>query len=124
VREFPHLVELQQRYPDDVTCISVNLNYIGLADEPPESLREPVLEFLRRQQATFPNVICSTPDEQVLQTVDAFSVPVVLVYDSAGNRQQVFTNDDGQYGDEGFGYDQHIQPLVERLLGARAASRP
>jgi thiol-disulfide isomerase/thioredoxin len=116
VREFPKLVELQQRYPEDVTCISVNLNYIGLPDEPPESFREPVLKFLQEQQATIHNAICSDPDEDVLKTLDAFAVPVVLVYDRTGQLQKTFTNDDGQYGEEGFSYERDVELLIQQLL--------
>jgi thiol-disulfide isomerase/thioredoxin len=115
VREFPNLVRLHREYADDVVCISVNVDYIGVASEPPESFRDKVLEFVRKNKATFPNVISSDPDEEVLQALDAFSVPVVQVYDREGNLRETFTNDDDQYGEEGFTYQQHIIPLVESL---------
>jgi len=122
IRKFPDFVKLHESYPEGVTCISVAANYIGLADEPPESFREEVLEFLRNQNAMFPNVISSTPDDELYAAIGASAVPIVLVYGPDGELKQTFSNDDGQYGEEGFNYADHIVPLVERLLGAEADS--
>ena len=116
VREFPNLVQLHRQYPDDVACISLNIDYIGVATEPPDSFRDKVLIFVRHQGATFQNVISSDPDEDVLKALDAFSVPVVQVYDRGGNLRETFTNDDDLYGDEGFTYQRHIIPLIETSL--------
>ncbi len=115
VREFPNLVRLHREYADDVACISLNIDYIGVPAEPPESFRDKVLEFARQHEATFENVISSDPDEEVLKALDAFSVPVVQVYDRDGNLRETFTNDDDQYGDQGFTYEEHIIPLIETL---------
>ena len=116
--KFPEFVKLHESYPTGLTCISVAANYSGLADEPPESFRDEVLEFLRSQNATFPNVISSTPDEQLYATIGADAVPIVLVYGSDGELKETFTNDHDQYGEEGFTYADHIVPLVEELLAA------
>jgi thiol-disulfide isomerase/thioredoxin len=115
VREFPNLVGLHRQYAEDVACISLNVDYIGVDTEPPESFRDKVLEFTRRHEATFQNVISSDPDEEVLKALDAFSVPVVQVYDRDGNLRETFTNDDDQYGDQGFTYEEHIIPRIETL---------
>jgi thiol-disulfide isomerase/thioredoxin len=114
--EFPHLVKLQKSHREEVTCISVAANYSGVADEPPESFREDVLGFLQRQDATFPNVISSTPDTELYEAIGTASVPVVLVYGRDGELKKKFTNDDREYGDEGFTYAEQIIPLVEQLL--------
>jgi len=116
MREFPGLVRLHRQHGDDVACISVNIDYIGLEDAPPESFRDKVLEFLRKQQATFENVISSDPDEVVLKAVQVSSIPAVLVYDREGVLRKTFTNDDDTYGTGGFTYEEHIIPLVESLV--------
>lgn len=116
--KFPEFVKLHESHPTGLTCISVAANYSGLADEPPESFRDEVLEFLRSQNATFANVICSTPDEQLYKTIGADAVPIVLVYGPNGELKDTFTNDHDQYGEEGFTYADHIVPLVEQLLAA------
>jgi len=119
-REFPNLVQLHQQYSGKVACISVDIDYYGSQDEPPESFRGQVLEFLSEQGATFQNVISSDADEDVLKALEVDSVPVVLVYDREGNLRKKFTGEDDEYGDEGFNYQQHIVPLVEELLGRTA----
>jgi thiol-disulfide isomerase/thioredoxin len=116
--KFPEFVKLHESYPTGLTCISVAANYSGLADEPPESFRDDVLEFLRSQNATFTNVISSTPDEQLYATIGADAVPIVLVYGRDGELKETFTNDYGKYGEKGFTYADHIVPLVEQLLAA------
>jgi thiol-disulfide isomerase/thioredoxin len=116
VREFPNLVQLQKDHPDNVACISVDANYSGVESEPPESFQEEVLEFLLKQEAKFQNVICSDPDTELFDKVGIASIPAVLVYDREGTLQKKFTNDDQEYGDEGFTYEDHIVPLVEQLL--------
>ncbi len=122
MREFPNLVKLHHQFPKPLACISVDIDYIGRTDEPPESFRDDVLKFVSKHEATFPNVISSDSDEDVLNALDVGSIPVVLVYDREGKLQKKFTNDDNEYGDEGFTYQQHIIPLVEKLLGDETAT--
>jgi thiol-disulfide isomerase/thioredoxin len=116
LQEFHHLVQLQRVYRDRVACISVNIDYTGLEDQPPEASQEKVLTFLRQQQATFQNVISSDPDQVVLSTLQVSSIPAVLVYDRQGELRKQFVNQDGEYGDEGFEYQADIIPVVDRLL--------
>ncbi len=116
MREFPQLVALHRRQADDVACISVAADYFGDPHEPPAAFRDKVLDFLQKQQATFPNVICSDPDEQLFKQLEAVGVPTVLVYDREGVLCKKFTHDEEAYGAEGFTYAQHITPLVEELL--------
>jgi thiol-disulfide isomerase/thioredoxin len=120
VQEFPNLVALHRAHPDDVVCISVNLDYSGAADETPESHRQKVHEFLTQQGAAFPNVISGDPADDVYQRLDLGAVPAVLVYGRDGQLAKRFDNDEALYGDEGFTYREHIVPLVERLLGDKS----
>jgi thiol-disulfide isomerase/thioredoxin len=115
MREFPQLVALSRKKADDVACISVAVDYYGDPNQPPEASRDRVLAFLQQKQASFTNVICSDPDEQVFKQLRAAAVPIVLVYDRQGVLRKTFTNDDGAYGENGFSYAQHITPLVEEL---------
>jgi thiol-disulfide isomerase/thioredoxin len=117
LREFPQLVQLSIQFPDDVACISVNLDYIGLADEPPESLQDPVAEFLEEQQAFFDNVLSSDTDDAVMEQVSAASIPVVMVYGRDGELLETFKNDDGTYGEE-FTYQDHVRPRVKAAMDA------
>jgi thiol-disulfide isomerase/thioredoxin len=121
MREFPHLVQLDRDYPQDVVCMSVSIDYAGMKGETPEASREKVLEFLNKQQATFQNVISSDTDLDVLDKLGLASVPAVLVYDREGRLHTQFSNDDNEYGDEGFTYAAHIIPLVQQLIDASPA---
>ena len=116
IREFPHLVELQQEYGEQIACISLNCNYTGAEGEEPVDAREEIAAFLTKQQATFPNVISTTPDEELFTVLDAAAVPIVRVYDKNGALAKQFVNDDGEYGATGFSYGEHIEPLVKELL--------
>ena len=96
--------------------MSVNLNYDGTADAPPESHLEEVRKFVADQNATFENVICSDPDTDIYDKIDLASIPAIYVYDRAGKVRKRFDNDRAEYGDEGFTYEQHVIPLVEELI--------
>ena len=116
MREFPNLVQLHRAHTDDVVCLSFNLDYSGVADEPPESFRDSVFEFLDKQRATFTNALSSAAADDVFNRLDLGSVPAVLVYGRDGQLVKRFDNDDGAYGDEGFTYKDHVLPLVDSLL--------
>lgn len=116
MREFPHLLELQKRYPDDVVCISLSVDYIGAEDQPPASYVPQVQRFLDRKQADIVNLLSTDPDEQIFRALEVASIPTVVVYDRDGKLVQTFNNDGGAYGDRGFSYEEHIIPLVEKLL--------
>jgi thiol-disulfide isomerase/thioredoxin len=116
LREFPGLVDLDEKYGDDVACISVNCNFTGAGGEKPEDSREEIETFLEKQQATFENVILATPDLELYDTLGVAAVPIVRVYDKDGELRRQFVNDDNEYGDDGFTYEKHVAPLVDELL--------
>lgn len=116
VAEFPGLVKLHEAYPADVACISLNCNFTGSEDEPPDAARGEIEAFLAKQRAQFDNLISTEPDHKLFELLDAAAIPVVRVYDRTGKLRKQFDNDENEYGDEGFSYDKHIVPLVEQLL--------
>jgi hypothetical protein len=116
VRELPQLVQLHQKYPERVTGVTVNMDHTGSPAEPPEALRESVLKLLAGRDATTLNILSSTPDAEVYEQLELAAVPAVLVYDQSGTLQKRFDNDDGEFGEAGFSYREHVVPLVEELL--------
>lgn len=117
MKEFPNLVALHNRFPADrITCISVSCDYEGLEDEPPESKRGPVMEFLNQTRATCTNILLSDPDTDVWDKIQLAAIPAVYVYDASGQMLKRFDNDAGAYGDEGFTYKKHILPMIEKLI--------
>jgi len=58
----------------------------------------------------------SDADVDVYELIKLASIPAVYVYDTQGKMAKRFDNDAGDYGDEGFTYEDHIIPLIEKLM--------
>jgi len=111
VREFPKLVALSKKYPDQIACVSVSFDYEGL--DSPEEVSEPVLNFLKQQGAAFDNVMSNEEADTLYQKFDLVAVPAVFIYDSEGNLVKRFDNSTG----EEFTYEQIEQYLqAEKLV--------
>ncbi len=117
MREFPHLVELSQRYAGRVACISLNVDYIGLKSKPPESLVPRVLEFLQKQNAVMTNLVSSIPDEEVMTKFDVESIPAILIFDTRGQLIAKYT--DANSGDDGLTYQGDVIPKLAELLSVK-----
>jgi thiol-disulfide isomerase/thioredoxin len=120
LREFPHLVALQKRFPDDVVCISFDCDYIGARNKPLAYYRERVLKNLASQKAEgLINVICTTAADELFTQIDVDSIPAVYVYDRAGKLAKRFDNRTPAGGtEEGISYETQIDPLVAELVKA------
>ena len=121
LKEFPHLVALQKKYPDKVVCISLNLDYYGDVDLPPESSSDKILAFLAKQKSELHNVISSTASDDFYVDVGLASIPAIFVYAADGKPKKRFDNDYLEFGKEGFTYQEHVIPLIEKLLSEKAA---
>lgn len=115
MREYPHLVALQKKYPKQVVCLSFNLNYDGLEDSPPESHKDEIMEFLVKQDSQLTNIISNVAGDDFYDANDLGSVPVVYVYNSDGTLNKIF-QDSKEYGEEGFSYKKQITPLIDKLV--------
>ncbi len=113
VKEFPGLVALHKKHGDQVACISVSFDYNGLGTV--DEAKGGVLEFLRKQGATFDNVISSTPDEELYKQFGIAAIPVVYVYDQEGKQVKRFDNEEAQAVEDLFSYED-VSALVEQLL--------
>lgn len=116
LREFPHLVALQKKYPEKVVCISFNLNYDGSKNSPPESNSEELMEFFTKQKAELINIISSTPDEKLYESINLAAIPAAYVYGTDGKLIKRFDNEKQEYGKEGFTYEKDIEPMIDQLL--------
>lgn len=117
LRELPHLVALQKKYPKQLTTISFNLDFDGAKGSSPDDLEAEVLAVLKKLDATATrNVISKDADETVYDTLDLGAVPAVLVFDGRGKLAKRFDNDSGEYGGDGFTYAKHVNPYVEKLI--------
>ncbi|WP_166823896.1 TlpA disulfide reductase family protein [Thalassoroseus pseudoceratinae] len=113
MQEFPNLVKLQASYPEQVKCISFNMDYQG--NGKPESNREFVMEFLNSQNATLTNVMSNVADEKLYDKLKLGSLPAIYVYGQDGNVAKRFdANSAGE-----FTYEADVIPLVKELLAAK-----
>lgn len=117
MKEFPHLVALARRWPEDVVCVSINLNYSGLANKAPESYVPEVTKFLQSKTAdaaNMLNLVSTVPDEQMYGLLEIESIPAIFVYDRQGTLAGKLTVDTG--GSDGLTYEGDVIPLVEKLI--------
>jgi hypothetical protein len=116
VRDFPRLVALDRKFSaQGLACISLSFDYDG-SGSPQEQLPS-VLEFLRRQGATFDNVLSSEKPDAMYTKLNFPSVPAVFVYDRQGmlvERMQESIEGSGE------------KPLYDRveILVAKLLERP
>ncbi|HUY35749.1 MAG TPA: TlpA disulfide reductase family protein [Pirellulales bacterium] len=110
MKEFPGLVALDEKFgPDKVACISLSLDFEGIADQKPEESEAKVLKFLRSQRAAFDNVLSSTPADELSKRLKFASPPTVFVYDRQGELAKKFEGPDARY-------ETTIVPFVAQLV--------
>lgn len=117
MEEFPHLVELQKQHPEKILCISLNVDYAGIKTKPPETYRPRVEKFLKKQEAAFPNFLCTTDAETLFGELKLTSIPAVYVFEKGGQLAKRFDSSllsDGE--EEAFTYQEDIVPFVDKLL--------
>lgn len=115
LREFPHLVNLSQTYPENLVCLSLNTDYYGSTKKPPEYYEESVRKVLSDLNATFDNYLCTSPSDELYEEMKLASIPAVYVFGPEGEIAERFDNDEQKYGEE-FTYADHIIPKIESLL--------
>ncbi|MEZ6044902.1 MAG: TlpA disulfide reductase family protein [Planctomycetaceae bacterium] len=119
LREFPNFVELQREFPKEVVCISVNLNYEGLPDEPPQTYGDEILEQLQKFDANLVNYICTDESEAVYKKLEFDSLPAVFLYDKEGNLVKRFDNSQLESPDDEFTYKKDVIPQVKALVDSK-----
>jgi hypothetical protein len=112
VSGLPGLVQLQQKFPEQVAGVSVSLDYVA---SDAEAVKNDVLSLLQEKQIALHNRI-ATEDGNELQKKLGAAIPIVLIYDQSGKLQKQFHNGDNEYGPDGFSYQQHVTAFVEQLL--------
>jgi thiol-disulfide isomerase/thioredoxin len=120
MKEFPNLVALARRFPDDVACISFNVDYLGLPKKAPADYVPEVKKFLEEQQATITNLLSTEADSDVLEKFEVASMPAILVYDREGALVARLSDDNASEGV--LSYKNDVLPLVERLATTRPAA--
>jgi thiol-disulfide isomerase/thioredoxin len=102
-REFPHLVELSQKYGGDgLVAISVTLD-----DPTDDAAKGRALKFLQAQKATFTNYLLDEKPEGWQEKLKIDGPPLVVVFNRQGNKEKEF-KDEVNYAE--------IEKLAVKLL--------
>lgn len=118
--EFPGLVALKKQYPDDVVCVSFNVDYSGIKSKPAESYRPKVEKFLNKQEATFTNILSTKAADEVFEELKLVSIPAVYVYGRDGMLAKRFDDSLLEEGEEeAFTYKKDINPFVDGLVAKK-----
>jgi hypothetical protein len=92
--------------------ISLSFDFEGTGR--PEEQSPQVLDFLRRQGATFDNVLSSEDADAMYKQLDLASIPAVFVYDRQGKLRERFQETD--FGTPERPLYERVDALVTRLL--------
>ncbi len=115
--EFPNLVAMHNEYKGKVVCVSFNVDYVGIKNKSEEYYRPRVEDFLKKQKATFTNILSSKESDKIFETLELSSIPAVYVYDTEGKVAKRFDDslfEDGE--DEAFTYKKDVNPFVKALV--------
>lgn len=116
IEEFPNFVSLGRKYSrDQIALVSLNCDYDGVPDKPPAFYRDDVLKFLRKQRATFDNVMLDIPFLDFLDQFDLGTTPAILVYAADGRLVKRFDNDDALDIEDEYSIDD-VKRLIDRLV--------
>ncbi len=120
IKELPGLVELDKAYSnDDVKCITVSLDYGGIAGESPEKYQAPdgqLMKILTSIGVTCDNIIAADDSETMLKKLDLVAPPAVYVYGRDGKLAKRFDNEgEGVTEATAFTYED-VKPLVAELV--------
>lgn len=108
VAELPHFAELTQRYPNEVHAISLNVDFDADEGSPDAALLKRIGKALTENRVTADNLVCSTPFEEVLASLDLFSLPACLVFSPD---LQLYKKLEGDVE-----YERDVAPLIDALL--------
>lgn len=117
MQEFPGLVNLHSAHPNDVICVSFNVDYVGIKNKPADFYRPRVETFLKKQKAVFANILCTEESDKFFASQELSSIPAVYVFGKDGKLAKRFDESLLQEGrEEAFTYKADIDPFVKGLL--------
>ncbi|RMF40626.1 MAG: TlpA family protein disulfide reductase [Planctomycetota bacterium] len=115
LQEFPGLVELARKYGDQVQCVSLNLDYIGLPKKPPESYLPAIRDFLQSVDAEgIVHLVSAEPDDVMRGHLGIAAIPAIFIYDRDGRLVHKLT--DANAAGQGVSYAADVLPKLAVLL--------
>ena len=108
MQEFPHLLALQKEHPQNVICLSFNINFSGLPNQTAETDLPLIHQFLERQTSQVINFVSTQTDEEIYAQLEIVAIPAIVVFNQRGERVATVM--------EKSGYQTRVFPLVKQLL--------
>ena len=109
MKEFPRLIELQEKYGEEIACASFNINYAGLPDQTPETDIEFIEPFLKRHGNSVDHIVSTITDEKIYAELDIYAIPAVLIYNADGKLTNKVLEENA--------YESTIFPRVAEMIG-------
>jgi len=111
IEKLPKLAALQEKYGESFRCVTVNLDFVGLPNQTPESCEPMVKMILDTTGAQYlRNIIATEESDIMLEKLNVSAPPAVLVFDSSG--QKVFPANDRNSAIE---FDQ-LEAMISQLV--------
>jgi hypothetical protein len=76
------------------------------------------MTFLKKQGASFQNLLASEPADELYEKMELASIPAVFVFGRDGKLVKRFDNEQAKTEDDNFTYED-VNRLVEELLKAK-----
>lgn len=121
VEEFPNLVELSVKYPQDkLACISASLDFEDFGDNTVEKAQATALKFLQEQNARIENIIFNEDSIEVMENqLKIPGIPAIAVFDQSGTLVKLFDESLFDTLGRSFTYKEDIVPFVDDLIAGR-----
>ena len=115
MKEFPGLIKLQEKYPDDLVAISFDIDYAGIPKKPVAYYRERVLNYLNGQaKSKSLHRMSTTAADELLTQINLDSIPAIFVYGRDGKLAKQFQGVVSP--NEELSYEKHVAPFVDQLV--------
>lgn len=117
MREFPHLLELQEKYGNEIVCLSLNVDYAGIKSKPAAYYRPRVEKFLKRQPSACRSLLCTVDAIELFDELKLTSIPAVYLFGKDGELIKRFDDRLLEKGEEdAFTYEKDINPVVAKVM--------
>lgn len=110
VAELPHFAQLPTKFPKQVHAISLNVDFDETTGAPSPKLITKIRKTLSDNGVEADDLVCSTPFEDVLASLDIFSLPACLIYAPDGTLAKKIEG--------AVSYESDVFPLLETLVSS------
>lgn len=123
MKEFPGLLKLQGKHPDDLVAISFDIDYVGIPSKPTTHYRPRVLNFLNGQgKSKVLHRMNTVAADDFFTQLKLDAIPAIFVYGRDGKLAKQFQGVVSP--NEELSYEKHVIPLVDQLVAESKKTTP